>query len=467
MANEKTKGEKLKEKLLSAPKSAFEAASAAELKKAKAFAADYIGFLNAAKTEREAVVESVRIAEATGFKAYAAGKKYKAGDRFYKINRDKAVMFAVKGKKPIADGVFFTIAHIDSPRLDLKQVPLYEDSELAFFKTHYYGGIKKYQWMTIPLSLHGVVVKKDGKKVTVRIGEEPGEPVFCITDILPHLGRDQMSKKVTEAFPAENLNVIIGSMPFADEKVGDKVKLNVMRLLNEKYGIVEDDFLSAELEIVPAVKASFVGFDESMIGSYGQDDRVCAYTALRAILEAKAPEHTLVCVLTDKEETGSDGNTGMQSDYVVNFVNELADAEGAPMYTVLANSKCLSADVNAAFDPNYPETMDRRNSAKLNYGVIITKYTGSGGKYGTSDASAEFLGYVRAFLDAGKVVWQTGNLGKVDGGGGGTIAKYIAERDVDTVDVGVPILSMHAPFELSSVNDVYMTYRAFAEFDRK
>lgn len=467
MTNEKSAGELLRSEILTNQKSAFERIDAAELAKAKAFAKEYMSFLDAAKTERESVVASVEIAEKNGFKPFESGKKYSAGDKFYKINRDKAVTFVKMGAKPLSEGVMFTIAHVDSPRLDLKACPLYEESELAFFKTHYYGGIKKYQWMTLPLAIHGVVVKKNGEVVTVKIGEDAADPVFCITDILPHLGREQAAKKVSEAFPAENLNLLIGSEPFADEKVGDKVKLNVMRILNEKYGIIEDDFLSAELELVPVTKASFVGFDESLIGAYGQDDRVCAYTALRAIIDTDELEHTAVCVLTDKEETGSDGNTGMNSDYLVNFIHELADAEGTPLYTVLANSKCLSADVNAAFDPNYPETMDRRNSARLNYGVVITKYTGSGGKYGTSDASAEFFAYVRQMLDEGNVVWQTGNLGKVDGGGGGTIAKYIAGRDVDTIDLGVPIISMHAPFEISSVADVYMTYRAFVEFDNK
>lgn len=466
MAETKTKGELLKEKLLSDPKSAFQAASAAELKKAKKFAVDYMAYLDEAKTERESVAAAVKIAEGAGFSKFVSGKKYKAGDKFYKINREKALMLVVMGKEKLSSGVHFTIAHVDSPRLDLKPCPMYEDSELAYFKTHYYGGIKKYQWMTIPLSLHGVVVKKNGEKVTVKIGEEKGEPVFCITDILPHLGREQSSKKVSDAFPAENMNVLIGSAPFADEKVSEKVKLNILNILFERYGIIEDDFLSAELEFVPSTKAVFIGFDEALIGAYGQDDRVCAYTALRAVIETKTPKHTLMCVLTDKEETGSDGNTGMNSEYVKNFVNELADIEGTPIYTVMQNSKCLSADVNAAYDPNYPEPMDKRNSSKLHYGVIITKYTGSGGKYGTSDASAEFFGYVRKLLDDGKVVWQTGNLGKVDAGGGGTIAKFIAGKDVDTIDVGVPIISMHAPFEIASVADVYYTYRAFAEFDK-
>lgn len=466
MATEKTKGELLKEKLITEQKSAFGVVGKAELEKAKGFARGYIDFLNDGKTERECVVAAVRAAEQAGFSEFESGKDYKPGDRFYKINREKAVMFTVVGKKPLSEGVYITAAHIDSPRLDLKQCPLYEDSEMAFFKTHYYGGLKKYQWMTMPLSLHGVVIKKNGESVTVRIGENPGEPVFCITDILPHLAKDQFAKKLGDAFPGENMNVLIGSAPFEDDKVSDRVKLNVMSLLNEKYGIIEADFLSAELEMVPVAKASFVGFDESLIGAYGQDDRVCAYTALMAALEAKSPKHTVICVLTDKEETGSDGNTGLNSEYLKNFINELADAEGTPIYKVLQNSKCLSADVNAAFDPNFPDCMDKLNSAKLNYGVIITKYTGHAGKYDTSDASAEFFAYVRSLLDSGKIVWQTGNLGKVDGGGGGTIAKYVAGMDVDVIDVGVPIISMHAPFEISSVTDVYMTYRAFAEFNK-
>ena len=436
--------------------------------------------LDNGKTERECVRISVDMAEKAGFRPLAEfmadkkKKKLEPGTKVYAVYNEKTLVLYHIGKESIEKGMNILGAHIDSPRIDVKQNPLYERSGFAYFDTHYYGGIKKYQWVTIPLSLHGVVIKKDGTKIDINIGESESDPVFVISDLLIHLAQKQMKKTGTELVEGEKLDLLVGSRPAESSrpaKLRDKdssaIKKNILEILKKKYGIEEEDFLSAELEIVPAAKASFVGFDESIIGSYGQDDRVCAYTALRAVLEAKAPEHTLLCVLTDKEETGSDGNTGMQGDYVVNFVNALADVEGAPIYKVLANSKCLSADVNAAFDPNYPETMDRRNSAKLNYGVIITKYTGSGGKYGTSDASAEFLGYVRAFLDAGKVVWQTGNLGKVDFGGGGTIAKYIAERDVETVDVGVPILSMHAPFELSAVNDVYMTYRAFAEFDKK
>ncbi len=355
-------------------------------------------------------------------------------------------------------------AHIDSPRLDLKPNPLYEDSDLALFKTHYYGGIKKYQWPTIPLALHGVVVLRDGSCVKVTVGEDDEDPKFVVTDLLPHLGAEQGRKTLSEGIKGEDLNVLIGSRPFKDDDSSEKVKLNIMNILYEKYGIVESDFLSAELEVVPAFKACDIGFDRSMIGAYGHDDRVCAYPSIMAALDVEEPDYTVMSVLTDKEEIGSDGNTGLNSSYMKYFINYLAAMEGYDGYEVMRKSECLSADVTAAFDPTYPEVMDKRNAAYINKGVAVMKYTGSRGKSGTSDASAEFMGKIRALLDNAGVVWQTGELGKVDAGGGGTVAKYVANLDVDVVDIGVPVLSMHSPFETVAKTDIYMAYRAFSEF---
>lgn len=346
----------------------------------------------------------------------------------------------------------------------MKQNPLYEDNEMAFFKTHYYGGLKKYQWTAMPLSLHGVIVKSDGTQITVNIGENESDPVFCVTDLLPHLATEQMKRPLSQAIKGEELNIVIGSRPFRDDDASEAVKLNIISILNEKYGITEDDFISAELEAVPAFKAKDIGFDRSMVGSYGQDDRVCAYTALAAVLNCENPKHTVVTVLTDKEETGSDGNTGLCSSYLKYFIYDLAAEFGAQGYRVLSASQCLSADVNAAFDPTFPDVNEKNNCAYINKGVVVTKFTGARGKSGTSDASAEFVGRVRMLLDNKNVVWQTGELGKVDIGGGGTVAAYIANLDVDTIDVGVPVLSMHAPYEIVSKIDVYMAYRAFQVF---
>ena len=353
---------------------------------------------------------------------------------------------------------------IDSPRLDLKPNPLYEANELALFKTHYYGGIKKYQWTAIPLSLHGRIVKKDGAYVDVRLGEEEGDPCFCVTDLLPHLASEQMNKTLSKGIAGEDLNILVGSRPFRADKGSELVKLNIMKCLNEKYGITEADFLSAELELVPAFRASDLGFDRSMIGGYGHDDRVCAYPALIAAMNCKAPEKTVITVLADKEEVGSDGNTGLNSSYLKYFIADLASLDGLEGRDVLSKSTCLSADVNAAFDPTFASAYEAANSCYINNGVVITKYTGSGGKGGTSDASAEFMAQVRLMLDKKDVLWQAGELGKVDGGGGGTVAKYIANLNVDVVDVGVPVLSMHATYEVVSKIDVYIAYEAFLAF---
>lgn len=461
---EKTELEKLREELVYTPKNGSVSLTADEIKRADDFCEDYKSFLDSAKTEREAVAEAVKLAEIAGFVPFEKGKVYQAGQRVYRVNRGKAIILAVIGSKPVSEGVHLAIAHIDSPRLDLKPNPLYENDELAYFKTHYYGGIKKYQWTTIPLAMHGVICLNSGEKVEVRIGEEDSDPQFCITDILPHLGTEQAKKPLGSAIPAENLNILIGSRQISDDKGNDLVKLNVLKLLHEKYGIVESDFLSAEIEFVPAAKARDVGFDRSMIGSYGHDDRVCAYPALMAALTCNNPAHTAITVLTDKEETGSDGNTGLNSSYMKYFIYDLADMQGFDGRDVLTASECLSADVNAAYDPIYADVYEKRNSCYLNKGVCITKYTGSRGKGGTSDASAEYMGRIRALLDRKKILWQIGELGKVDAGGGGTVAKYVSNLDVETVDMGVPVLSMHAPWEIVAKIDVYMAYRAFYEF---
>ena len=424
------------------------------------FCKGYAEFLGFAKTERLSVKKAVELAEKAGFVPFSANEKYKAGDRVYYNNRGKSLALAVIGTEPVENGTRIAAAHIDSPRLDLKPNPLYEDSELALFKTHYYGGIKKYQWTTVPLALHGVIVKKDGTSVEVSMGENEDEPCFVITDLLPHLAQDQYKRSVGELIRGEELNVLVGSRPFKDDEGSELVKFNIMKLLNEKYGIVEEDFLSAELECVPAGKPRDIGFDRSLLGSYGHDDRVCAYPCLMAAIDTKAPKYTVVTVLADKEETGSDGNTGMNSAFLPHFIGYLAEMQGGRVNLALDNSKCLSADVNAALDPTFPDVMERRNASKVNYGAVITKYTGARGKSGTSDASAEFVGWIRKMLDEKGVVWQTGELGKVDLGGGGTVAMYIANLGVDVVDLGVPVLSMHAPFEVVSKHDVYMTYLA-------
>lgn len=464
MSEKNSVSKELKEKLFSKKKNGIFRMNDAELKSCDEFSESYKSFLNAAKTEREAVEQSVELLKQKGFKEYTIGMKLSAGDKIYRNNRGKAVIAAIIGSEPIESGVRLCAAHIDSPRLDLKQFPLYEDNEMALFKTHYYGGIKKYQWTAIPLSLHGVIIKSDNSSVKVNIGEDENDPVFCVTDLLPHLATEQMKRNLAQGIKGEELNIVVGSRPFKDDEASEAVKLNILNILNEKYGIIEDDFISAELEAVPAFKAKDIGFDRSMIGSYGHDDRVCAYTALSATLDCENPKHTVVTILTDKEETGSDGNTGLCSAYLKYFIADLAaefDTEGR---TVFSASECLSADVNSAFDPTFPDVLERNNCAYINKGVCVTKFTGSRGKSGTSDASAEFVGRVRNLLDSKNVIWQTGELGKVDMGGGGTVAAYIANLNVDTIDVGVPVLSMHAPYEIVSKIDVYMAYKAFSVF---
>ena len=467
--SEKTKGQIMKEELFYKKKSAFELKTQEELQAAKDYAVGYAKYLDESKTEREAVIASIAILEKEGYKEYKLGDKITAGEKLYLNNRGKG-LFAIKvGTENIENGVRICAAHIDSPRLDLKQHPLYENDGFAYFKTHYYGGVRKYQWATIPLALHGVVEKANGESVTVRIGDEAGDPVFCISDLLPHLAKDQNQRPLGQAFTGEGLNVILGTSPYFEEDgkitpADEKAKLNIMIMLNEKYGITEADFISAELSIVPAQNTVDVGLDRWLLGSYGHDDRVCAYPALTGVIEAADSAKTCIVALADKEEVGSDGVAGMQSCLLFDIIDELAKNLGGNTNVVRMNSKCLSADVTACFDPNYPEVSEKRNSSILHCGIGMSKYTGSGGKGGTNDCPAEFVGFVRNLFDGEGVVWQTAELGKVDQGGGGTVAKYIANRNIDTVDVGVPVLSMHAPFELISKSDLYEAHRAFAAF---
>lgn len=465
MEKTKSAAQALKDQLFLSRKHGGLQMSDAELAAAQDYCEGYKAFLNSAKTERETVTIAVEMAEKAGFVPFEIGKAYKPGDRIYYNNRGKAAAFAVIGTDPIEQGVNLLTSHIDSPRLDLKVNPLYEDNELALFKTHYYGGIKKYQWTAIPLALHGVVVRADGSSLTVAVGEEEGDPVFCVTDLLPHLAADQVKLPLHEGIKGEQLNILIGSHPFRDDGASERVKLNLMRILNEKYGIVEKDFRSAELTVVPAYKARDIGFDRSMIGAYGQDDHVCAYASFSALLDKKeTPKRTAVCVFSDKEETGSNGTTGLAGSFLPFFLENLAAAYNVPGRIVMSHSKCLSADVNAAFDPNFPEVSEPRNNCFVNYGAVITKYTGARGKSGTSDASAEFAAEIQHLMDRENVLWQTGELGKVDQGGGGTVAFCTAELDIDTIDIGVPVLSMHAPFEVTAKIDVYSLYRAFVAF---
>lgn len=464
MCEEKTAAEILKEKLCMNPKNAALVMQDDEIIAADKFCEGYKKFITRCKTEREAASFVQTAAQKAGFVPFDATATYKPGDKVYYMNRGKAVILTVFGKKALSEGVKIIASHIDAPRLDLKPNPLYEDSELALLKTHYYGGIKKYQWTAIPLAMHGVVILKNGESLQVNIGEKSDEPKFVITDLLPHLGAEQSKRTLAEGIKGEELNVLIGSRPFRSDKGSDLVKLNVLKLLNEKYGLIEADFLSAELEMVPAYDAADIGLDRSMIGGYGQDDRVCAYPSLMAALECKAPEYTVLTVLTDKEETGSDGNTGLNSAYLKHFIEDIAKQQGLEGRDVLRRSQCLSADVNAAFDPTFPSVHDKMNASYLNKGIVVTKYTGSRGKSGTSDASAEFMGKVRKIFDDAGIIWQVGELGKVDEGGGGTVAQYVANLDVDVVDVGVAVLSMHSPFEVVSKLDVYMAYKAFSAF---
>ncbi len=448
-----------REELFYETKNVYEKADEARVKAIYDFAEGYKTYLSASRTERLAVREAVKLAEAKGFRAWEPGDPVKPGDKIYMVNRGKAMTLAVIGKKSLNEGIRLAAAHVDNPRLDLKQHPLYEDSEMAFFKTHYYGGIKKFYWVATPLAIVGTIVRKDGTVLDVSLGLEPGEPRFVITDLLIHLAGDQMKKTAADFIPGESLNILLGTRPDGEEG-SDRVKLAVMKLLNEKYGIIEADLLSSELCVVPADEVVDLGLDRSLVGGFGHDDRVCAYAELMAILETEAPERTAVCLFADKEEVGSVGVTGMNSQNFEYFMEGLCKALGADLRRCFNRSLCLSADVCNAFDPNFPETADRRNNAKLNHGVGIIKFTGSRGKSGSNDAPAELVGRVRRMLDEADVAWQMGELGKVDQGGGGTVASITAMRDIDTIDAGVPVLNMHAPFEVIAKADLYMTYRA-------
>ena len=461
----KTEGQKLEEKLFFKPKHIAKD-NPKDIEKAMEFAEGYKTFLDHSKIERECVSYSVALAEKAGYKPFSRGIKAKTGDKFYYVNRGKNLYLVTIGKKPLNEGIHFNIAHIDSPRIDLKPNPLYETEELAYFKTHYYGGIKKYQWTTIPLALHGRIMLADGKAIDVDFGEKPGDPVLVITDLLPHLGRAQGERKLNEGIKGEELNILLGSLPVDDKEVKEAFKLRVLSILHDKYGITEKDFMRSELTLVPAQKAVDVGLDSSMVGAYGQDDKVCSYTALMAEFDCKKPEYTSLTALVDKEEIGSTGNTGMESDALLHFVEDLAECEGERVRDILRNSICLSSDVNAAYDPTFPDVYEKQNSSFFNHGPVLTKYTGVRGKGGSNDASAETMQKVIGYMEDAGVAWQIGELGKVDEGGGGTIAMFMGNMDVDTVDLGVAVLSMHAPFELTAKLDVYYTYKAFLAFNR-
>lgn len=461
--SKKTKAEELQEQLTwKFPHIGKDAPEQQE--KAFKYCEGYKAFLDAGKTERECVKEAVKMLKKAGYKPFDRTASYNPGDKVYYVNRGKALIATTFGKKPLSEGVRLNGAHIDSPRLDLKPNPLYEKDEIAYFKTHYYGGLRKYQWGTIPLAMHGVVVKKNGETVEISVGEKAEEPVFCVTDLLPHLSAKQNERPLKDGLKGEEMNIVVGSLPFQDDKVKEPVKLLALSLLHEKYGITEKDFYRAEIELVPATKARDIGMDRGLIGAYGQDDRVCAYTALTAEIDTRKPAHTTITILTDKEEIGSDGNTGFNSDYVHHYLEDLADQARVAVRDVLRASLCLSSDVNAAYDPTFPDVYEGRNSSYINKGCVLTKYTGARGKSGSNDASAETMAKVIAIMEEEGVYWQAGELGAVDVGGGGTIAKYAARMDIDTVDLGVPILCMHSPFELAAKLDVYNTYKAFKAF---
>ena len=446
-------------------KTVYEKAGSKVVAEAYDYAKGYMTFLDAAKTEREAVEFGIAMAEARGYRPYTFGMPLCAGDKLYYNNRGKNLYLLRVGSEPINEGIRITAAHIDSPRLDLKQVPLYEEGGMGYLKTHYYGGIRKYQWLAMPLALHGVVVKQNGEIVKITVGERDEDPVMYITDLLPHLAAASNEKPVSKAFEGEKLNILVGSAPLEGEGK-DAIKANILHYLNETYGIIEEDLQSAELCIVPAAKARDVGFDRSMIGGYGHDDRVCAYPSLTAMLDTDDSKHTCMCILVDKEETGSDGVTGMQCALITDLISDVAKTLGGNDAVVRANSKCFSSDVTATFDPNFAEVYEKRNSSLIGCGISVCKFTGSRGKSGTSDASAELVAWVRRALNEAGVVWQTCELGKIDAGGGGTVAKYMAKYNIDTIDVGVGVLSMHSPYEVISKVDLYEGHRAFAAFYR-
>lgn len=472
MADKLTKkqAQDLSKKLIRTPTLVWDKLSKTEKNRAYAFCDDYKKFLDAAKTERKAVVEVTRLARQIGFTPLSKGP---GKGLIFRTWKNKCMALARLGNQPIDKGVNIIAAHIDSPRLDLKANPLYQEADMAFFKTHYYGGIRKHQWLARPLALHGTVITRNGKSIDLCLGEDPDDPVFTILDLLPHLARKvQSTKRLAQAFPGEKLNILMGSHPLGPDKVTDRFKLMVLTLLHEKYGLIEEDFLTAEIEAIPAGYARDVGLDRSLVGAYGQDDRACSFCAVRALFNAKkAPDTTSVVFLVDKEETGSEGNTGAKSRFIEHFISDLLVASkiktpsiNRSLAKAMMSSRALSADVAPAFDPDYQQVHEKNNAARLGYGVCMTKYTGSGGKIAASDANAEYLGRVRRIFNANKIIWQTGEMGKVDEGGGGTIAKFLASHGMDVVDCGTPVLSMHSPFEIAAKADIYMTYKAYAAF---
>ncbi len=469
----RTDGKELQKDLTQEWRNVWNTLTERQLSKLEEISEEYKTFLDDGKTERETTKNIIKHAKEDGYVSLESliekGTKIEAGTKIYANNKDKSVATFIIGKEKVENGMNIIASHVDSPRIDLKQFPVYEEDELAFLKTHYYGGIKKYQWVTLPLSLHGVVIKTSGEQVDINIGEDDSDPIFFITDLLPHLAKDQMTKKVGDAITGEGLNILFGSIPYNDSEIEKKVKLNVLKILNEKYGIKEQDFSTAELQIVPAGKARDVGIDRSMIGGYGQDDRVCVYTSLRAMLDTDKPNRTAVGLFVDKEEVGSLGNTGAESRFFENTVAEILNLQdenysGLKVKRALANSKVLSADTVGAYDPNYPDVLDKRNSSFLGRGVTVVKYTGSRGKSSTNDANAEYVAEVRKIFNDNDIVWQMGELGKVDQGGGGTIAYILANYGAEVVDCGVSLLSVHGPHEVASKADVYMTYEAYKAF---
>lgn len=460
--------EELKEKLFNKKKVGWENLDTRRKEKIFNFCKDYMDFLNKAKTEREFVKEAKKIADLNGFKDLSEYDTLNAGDRVYFINRNKSMYLAIIGQEKMETGLHIIGSHVDSPRLDLKPNPLYEDTGFAYFKTHYYGGIKKYQWTTIPLSIHGVIVKPNGEKIEVNIGENESDPIFTITDLLPHLAMDQMEKKLKNGIDGEDLNLLIGSIPFDGEKISEKVKLNILNILNQKYGIVEADLLSSELELVPAFKARSLGFDSSMVAAYGQDDKICAYASFVAMMNLENVKNTAVCILADKEEIGSMGNTGMESHMFDYFISELLNKTGENRVNLLDKvfcySKMLSSDVDAGFDPIYASVSDKTNAGLLGKGISLNKYTGARGKSGASDANAEYVAWIRNLLEKYDIKYQLAELGKVDIGGGGTIAYILANKGVDVIDCGVPLLSMHSPYEVTSKFDIYEAFRTYKAF---
>ena len=451
--------EELREALMMSPKNGYTLMTPEQRQEMNDYASRYMAFMNACKTERESTTWAAQEAEKRGFQPFTAGMSVKPGDKIYYNNRNKSILLAVIGQESLAKGANICAAHADSPRLDLKPNPLYEEAEIAYFKTHYYGGVKKYQWPIHPLAIHGVVYRKDGSVITVTVGEEESDPVLMVSDLLIHLSSEQMQKTLAKGITAEQLNIILGTEPLEGEG-SDLVKLNILKFLNEKYGMIEEDFLSAELTMVPAGKTREVGLDRSLIMAYGHDDRSCVFAELDAIFAIENPTKTAVCVLADREEIGSIGISGMQSHVFEHFMGHLCDAQGVKLEDCFAASFCLSADVSNAFDPTFAEVCDKRNNSYLNHGVAIMKYTGGGGKSRASDASAEAMGHVRSTLDKAGVLWQIATLGKVDVGGGGTVAAFMANRNIVTVDAGVPVLNMHAPWELAAKLDCYMCMKA-------